>query len=124
MLLLSICCMMSRHAAIFGLIGCEYAMTNPSLIDERIPQDESGVRRTSGGDEFIVELEGTRPITGSVTDNLDGMWSVALDSARGLVPGSAGRVPRTLERWRMRALCVVRGRIICRALHADQEWQL
>ena len=85
MLLLSICCMMSRHAAIFGLIGCEYAMTNPSLIDERIPQDESGVRRTSGGDEFIVELEGTRPTTGSVTDNLDGMWSVALDSARGLV---------------------------------------
>lgn len=36
-------------------------------------QDESGVRRTSGGDEFIVELEGTRSITGSVVDNLDGM---------------------------------------------------
>ena len=36
-------------------------------------QDESGVRRTSGGDEFIVELEGTRSISGSVVDNLDGM---------------------------------------------------
>lgn len=39
-------------------------------------QDESGVRRTSGGDEFIVELEGTRSISGSVVDNLDGSYDV------------------------------------------------
>ncbi|EKX41487.1 hypothetical protein GUITHDRAFT_74711 [Guillardia theta CCMP2712] len=40
-------------------------------------KDESGVRRTSGGDEFIVELEGTRSISGSVTDSLDGTYDVS-----------------------------------------------
>jgi hypothetical protein len=35
-------------------------------------QDESGVRKTSGGDEFIVELEGTRSISGNIVDMLDG----------------------------------------------------
>lgn len=39
-------------------------------------RDESGVRRTSGGDNFIVELEGTRSITGSVVDNLNGAYAV------------------------------------------------
>jgi len=43
-------------------------------------KDESGVRRTSGGDEWIVELDGTRSITGSVVDNLDGTYQVCLVS--------------------------------------------
>ena len=33
-------------------------------------KDESGASRTSGGDTFIVELEGTRSITASVIDQL------------------------------------------------------
>ena len=55
-------------------------------------QDESGVRRTSGGDEFIVELEGTRPITGSVTDNLDGESAsyASRGQSAGLAPGGGG----------------------------------
>jgi len=40
-------------------------------------KDESGVRRTSGGDEWIVELDGTRSLTGSVVDNLDGTYQVS-----------------------------------------------
>ena len=40
-------------------------------------KDESGVRRTSGGDDFVVELEGTRSVTGSVIDNLDGTYPVS-----------------------------------------------
>ena len=35
------------------------------------------MRRTSGGDEFIVELEGTRSISGDVVDNLDGTYAVS-----------------------------------------------
>jgi len=36
-------------------------------------KDESGASRTSGGDTFIVELEGTRSITASVIDQLSGV---------------------------------------------------
>jgi hypothetical protein len=40
-------------------------------------KDESGSLRTSGGDAFNVELEGTRSITGSVVDGLDGKYTVS-----------------------------------------------
>ena len=36
--------------------------------------EENGVHRTSGGDDFIVELAGTRSAQGSVIDNLDGSY--------------------------------------------------
>jgi hypothetical protein len=36
--------------------------------------EENGVRRTSGGDDFIVELAGTRSAQGSIIDNLDGSY--------------------------------------------------
>jgi hypothetical protein len=39
-------------------------------------KDESGSARTSGGDAFNVELEGTRSITGSVVDQLSGLYTV------------------------------------------------
>ena len=45
-------------------------------------KDESGVRRTSGGDEWIVELDGTRSITGSVVDNLDGTYQVSYTATK------------------------------------------
>ena len=56
--------------------GLQYATAGVLAEFTVTAKDESGVRRTSGGDEFIVELEGTRPITGSVTDNLDGSYAV------------------------------------------------
>ena len=40
-------------------------------------KDESGSARTSGGDAFNVELEGTRSITGSVVDQLSGLYTVS-----------------------------------------------
>jgi len=40
-------------------------------------KDESGSLRTSGGDAFNVELEGTRSITGSVVDQLSGQYTVS-----------------------------------------------
>jgi len=45
-------------------------------------KDESGVRRTSGGDEWIVELDGTRSIGGSVVDNLDGTYQVSYTATK------------------------------------------
>jgi hypothetical protein len=45
-------------------------------------KDESGVRRTSGGDEWIVELDGTRSLTGSVVDNLDGTYQVSYTATK------------------------------------------
>lgn len=36
--------------------------------------EENDVRHTSGGDDFIVELAGTRFAQGSVIDNLDGSY--------------------------------------------------
>lgn len=45
-------------------------------------KDESGVRRTSGGDEWIVELDGTRSISGSVVDNLDGTYQVSYTATK------------------------------------------
>ena len=45
-------------------------------------KDESGVRRTSGGDEWIVEFAGTRSLTGSVVDNLDGTYQVSYTATK------------------------------------------
>ena len=53
------------------IVTLVFHLAYPPLVCLR--QDESGVRRTSGGDEFIVELEGTRSISGDIVDNLDGM---------------------------------------------------
>ncbi|EKX37277.1 hypothetical protein GUITHDRAFT_78254, partial [Guillardia theta CCMP2712] len=36
--------------------------------------EESGLRRTSGGDEFLVQLDGSQSLRGSIIDNLDGSY--------------------------------------------------
>jgi len=45
-------------------------------------KDESGASRTSGGDTFIVELEGTRSITASVIDQLSGVYQVTYTATK------------------------------------------
>lgn len=45
--------------------GLQYATSGVLAQFTVTAKDESGVRRTSGGDEFIVELEGTRSISGA-----------------------------------------------------------
>ncbi len=57
--------------------GLQYATAGVLAQFTVTAKDESGVRRTSGGDDFVVELEGTRSVTGSVIDNLDGTYPVS-----------------------------------------------
>jgi hypothetical protein len=57
--------------------GLQYATAGVLAQFTVTAKDESGVRRTSGGDDFVVELEGTRSVTGSVVDNLDGTYPVS-----------------------------------------------
>jgi hypothetical protein len=45
---------------------------HPQIKKQKLSCD-TGVRSTSVSDEFIVELEGTRFISGSVVENFDGM---------------------------------------------------
>jgi len=57
--------------------GLQYATAGVLAQFTVTAKDESGVRRTSGGDDFVVELEGTRSVSGSVIDNLDGTYPVS-----------------------------------------------
>ena len=57
--------------------GLQYATAGVLSQFTITAKDESGVRRTSGGDDFVVELEGTRSVSGSVVDNLDGTYPVS-----------------------------------------------
>ena len=55
-------------------VGLQYATAGVLAQFTVTAYEEDGVRRTSGGDDFIVELAGTRGLTGSVIDNLDGSY--------------------------------------------------
>ena len=47
--------------------GLQYATTGVLAQFTITAIDESGLRRTLGGDDFIVELDGTRTLSGSVS---------------------------------------------------------
>jgi len=55
-------------------VGLQYATAGVLAQFTVTAFEEDGVRRTSGGDDFIVELAGTRSLMGSVIDNLDGSY--------------------------------------------------
>jgi hypothetical protein len=46
--------------------GLQYATTGVLAQFTITAVDESGLRRTLGGDDFVVELDGTRTVSGSV----------------------------------------------------------
>ena len=48
--------------------GLQYATTGVLAQFTITAIDESGLRRTRGGDDFVVELDGTRTLSGSVSD--------------------------------------------------------
>jgi len=55
-------------------VGLQYATAGVLAQFTVTAYEENGVRRTSGGDDFIVQLGGTRALLGSVIDNLDGSY--------------------------------------------------
>jgi hypothetical protein len=55
-------------------VGLQYATAGILAQFTVTAFEENGVRRTSGGDDFIVQLAGTRSLLGSVIDNLDGSY--------------------------------------------------
>ena len=54
--------------------GLQYATAGVLAQFTVTAYEEDGRRRTSGGDDFIVQLAGTRALYGSVIDNLDGSY--------------------------------------------------
>jgi hypothetical protein len=62
--------------------GLQYATSGTAASFTVTALDGSAVRRTSGGDNFLVELEGTRSMTGSVVDNLDGTYAVSYTATK------------------------------------------
>jgi hypothetical protein len=49
--------------------GLQYATTGVLAQFTITAIDESGLRRTLGGDDFVVELDGTRTLSGSVSNH-------------------------------------------------------
>ncbi len=54
--------------------GLQYATTGVLAQFTITAIDESGLRRTLGGDDFIVELDGTRTLSGSVSSHRRPEW--------------------------------------------------
>ncbi len=55
--------------------GLQYATTGVLAQFTITAIDESGLRRTLGGDDFIVELDGTRTLSGSVSHDYQFVWA-------------------------------------------------
>lgn len=63
-------------------LGLQYATAGILAQFTITAYEENGVRRTSGGDEFVVELEGTRSLSASVIDNLDGSYQATYTATK------------------------------------------